>query len=362
MARLEGPSAPQVYLEETLRRLPRHIGLHRLLVEWLRGDPSECEAALRELLARHPADAWARRELALRLADQGRFEAALDAVARAAEVEPNAASTHGVRGHVLAQGGDTEDAKRAFQAAVARSADYSSAIGGWLDVTQGALKQEVLRFVAAELIRQRGAEGWFTLQRRARGVLDPGETRRLLERGRDQCPDVWEVHSALSDEIKDEGDLEGAAAALARATERFSLVASLWIDRASVAGLRGDGKAEIALLETAAAMAPGWTRPLRALAAAHRRQGGNQAAIPVLRRAVAQSPGEAELYGLLAEALQDVSGERSEIEPLLRRALAIDPAYSWAWERLAELAGPASAVGLARQIACVGDVRGGPAS
>src|SRR5262249_39344147 len=65
------------HLRQAGDRFPHHYGLHQLWIDWLRADGrAATEAVVRQLIAIHPADAWARRELALVLSEQRRHEEA----------------------------------------------------------------------------------------------------------------------------------------------------------------------------------------------------------------------------------------------------------------------------------------------
>ena len=176
-SRLEGRPRAVEHVAAASARVPTHLGLRRLLVEWQRDDPARAEDAVRALIERHPTDAWAHRELALVLSDQQRFEEALEALARAAELEPEQAATLGVRGLVLARAGRAAEAAQCFRAAVERAVDYRSAVEGLVDASPGLeAKQKALRFLAGELVRQRAADSYFTFQRRSHGILEPSET------------------------------------------------------------------------------------------------------------------------------------------------------------------------------------------
>ena len=350
-SRLEARSRAIEHVAAASARVPTHLGLHRLLVEWLRDDPRRAEQALRALLERHPTDAWSHRELALVLSDQQRFDEALEALARAAELEPEQASTLGVRGLVLARAGRASEAAQCFRAAVERAVDYRSAVEGLIDASPGVeAKRQALRFLAGELVRRRAADSFFTFQRRSHGILDPGETLAALEAARVAHPDLWQAASAVADELTEEGRLAEAAGVLEQATRRFPLVAPLWLDRARVCGRQGDAEGEIAFLEKAIALSPGWTVPLRHLGEALLRHGRFAEGVAPLRRAMALEPTDAGLLGLLADALRS-AGETGEAREALERAVALDPSYSWAWGALRELAGGADTETLARRIA-----------
>lgn len=351
LARLEGRPRAVEHTAAAAARVPTHLGLQRLLVEWLRHDPPRAEQTLRALLERHPTDAWSHRELALVLSEQARYEEALAAAARSAELEPEEASTLGVRGLVLLRAGRAAEAAQCFRAALARAVDYRAAAEGLLDASAGLeAKRKALRFLASELLRQRPADSLFTLQHRSRGILEPAEVLRLLEAARDAHPDLWRPLSAIADQLAEAGRLAEATSVLEEATRRFPLVAALWIDRAHVCGAQADAQGELEFLDKAIAIAPGWTLPLQRRGEALLRLGRFADAAATLRRASALDPADSGLTGLLAMALRD-AGEAQGAREALERTVGLDPGYSWAWSSLREILGDEATEALARRIA-----------
>ncbi|MCS6948600.1 MAG: C39 family peptidase, partial [Steroidobacteraceae bacterium] len=66
LARIEGNRAALESLQRACREFPHHYGLQRMRIEWSwTAGPAAVENAARDLLAIEPADAWARRELAV---------------------------------------------------------------------------------------------------------------------------------------------------------------------------------------------------------------------------------------------------------------------------------------------------------
>jgi len=285
------------------------------------------------------------------LAEQGRLEEALEALERGAELEPEQAATLGVRGLVLAQAGRGAEAAQCFRAAVERAVDYRAAVEGLIDASPGLEeKRKALRFVASELVKQRPADSFFTFQRRSHGILEPAEVLQALEAARAAHADLWQPVSAIADQLTELGRLAEATSALEQATSRFPLVAALWIDRARVCGRQGDASSEVAFLEKASALAPGWTIPLHRLGEALLRHARFADAAATLRRARAFDPVDSGLASLLAVALRD-AGELAEAREAFERTVALDPANGWAWNALRDLAGDEAAESLARRIA-----------
>ena len=77
LAETRGRAAAVEHFAVACERFPHNYALNQAWIEWLRADgPAAVEPAVRRILAIHPADAWARRELALALARQGRHDEA----------------------------------------------------------------------------------------------------------------------------------------------------------------------------------------------------------------------------------------------------------------------------------------------
>src|SRR6185295_3053522 len=127
-AETEGRAAALGHLREAVERFPHHAGLHQLWIEGLReGDPAAYEAAIRGLIGINPDDAWARRELALRLTSARRMEEALEQAELACRLEPSPGS-HYIRSRVLGAAGRIAEAKEACREAIRLSVDTDAAI------------------------------------------------------------------------------------------------------------------------------------------------------------------------------------------------------------------------------------------
>src|SRR5262249_10004999 len=133
-----------------------HFGLHQLWIEWLRNEGATAvEPVVRQVIANHPTDAWARRELALALAEQRRFDAAYDQLEFARRMEPANISHYLVRGRVCNLAGRIDEAKKAYREAIRLSADSELAISELVACCDNlAERREALAFIEAELTRQ----------------------------------------------------------------------------------------------------------------------------------------------------------------------------------------------------------------
>ena len=123
---------------------------------WLRdGGPAALEPAIRQLLAIHPADAWAHCELALVLSQQGRHEESLAEMHHATELDSSSHTEASVRRPVLERTGRLAEARAAYREAIRRSVDDDFSIGRLMDTCDSrAERVQALAFIESELKRQ----------------------------------------------------------------------------------------------------------------------------------------------------------------------------------------------------------------
>ena len=88
---------------------------------------------LEALLARHPSDAWAQRELAVRRADQGRLEEALSACDQACAIAPQSPTGHLIRAYCLDRLNRRDEALEATRKAVTLDVDDEAAVDAFFD-------------------------------------------------------------------------------------------------------------------------------------------------------------------------------------------------------------------------------------
>ncbi len=336
LAETEGRPEALEHLRQTSERFPHNFALRQLWSGWLKDDgPAAAEPVVREILAIHPADAWAHRELAILLSQQGRVDEALASMEVASHLEPSSTTEASVRGSLLLQAGRTGEAKEAFREAIRRSVDNDFAIARLIDACDAKLERvEALAFIEGQLTRQvTFGDGLAAFAHRASGILDPQELRGTLRRAWEARPDLWHVWMALIRQSIVVGDLDAARDLATRAIERFPLLPRLRLDLAAVAQARGDAPGEIEALRDALAISPGWSAAARQLASAHERAGDLHSSRHVLDQATARDPLDALNQGWLAEALWKL-GEQDEAIDRVIKALRLDPSYEWAWEAL----------------------------
>lgn len=338
LSETEGRAAAAAHLRAAVERFPHHGALRRHLVEWLHGgDPADLEAAVRELIAMQPDDAWAHRELAIVLGRMSRWDEALAAAADAQRLEPASPWSWAVRGHLRLRSGRLQEAKADSKTAVRLGADTEGAI---LDLVHAcrsdAERLEALAFVRLELARQvTFGDGIRTWRELARETYEPDQLLASLMELLRARPDLWQAWNAVVHQLAEMGRLEEAAEQSRQAVERFPLIPLLWLDAAMVARLRQDAAAEIDGLRQAMAINPTWGPAIRELAAALGRRGDFDAVRRVLEQAAARSPTDPDYQSMLAAVLWK-TGDRARAVARAEAAVRLSPGHDGAWEQLTE--------------------------
>ncbi len=349
-------AAALAHLQATCERFSHHVPLHQLWVEWARGEgDAEAERVLRLLLALDPRDAWARRELALALAGQRRFDEAHVELAAAEAIEPNVPQLHSTRGRVLLIAGRYAEARESCRAALRLAIDEDAPAADLLAASRThEEKCASLAFIREELIRQVVfGDGLLTYRREAFGILDSAELLASLREALDARPDLWHAWSAVVLQLTDMQQVDEALTLAQQCTERFPLLPRVWLDLAQVHRFRGEREKEIPPLRRTLQLSPAWGWPSRLLADTYGRMGQYDESSKILEQAIAAAPLDSQNHGHLAEVL-DRLGRREEAIARIEQALRLDPSYDWAWDKLREWSPPSDpnsrAVALAREI------------
>jgi tetratricopeptide (TPR) repeat protein len=340
LAEAEGLPAALDFLRAACERFPHHFALHQLLAEWLRQEGAAAqEPIVRRIVAIDPADAWARRELAIVLLEQGRFDESETELDEARRREPNSPSYWCVFGGLRDRQGRRAEAAEAYRNAIRLSVDNDWAIGRLMDhADTRAERRDALALIESELVRQViFGDGLIAYQAHARHTLDPEELLASLRRAHAARPDLWHAWSALVWQLIRMGRSEEAQQLSLQATARFPLLPRLWIDLAEAHQAREDREGEIQALEKAVQIRPGWAVPVRRLADAYRRAGRDAESLSLCERGVALAPRDAVSHGYLADALWQ-TGEKEQAFDRIRLALLLDPGYEWGWGKLQEWA------------------------
>ncbi len=336
LAETEGRPAALAFLNAACERFPFSCPLHALRVTWLKEDGSEpAIEPLRLLLEVNPADAWAWRELALHLAATRKPEEALQAAQEAVRLDPHRSAGLVIRGDLLIEQGKRDEARADYRRAVSLEVDNELAITRLVESASSlAERREALGFIDGELRRQVIFGGALeAYQRAAHGLLSPPEVTTLLRDAHAARPDLWQAWSVLINQLIDVGEFAEAETLAREATSRFPRLPRLSIDLARVAHAKLDLDEEIASLEMALEMNPGYGYASRLLSAACERRGDSERAIQVMEAAVAISPLDPYNHGLLAEVLHR-QGRNEEALARLRQALRLEPGYAYGWSLL----------------------------
>lgn len=387
IADLEGRTAAVAWVRGLCERFDHHYPLHQLLIDWLRGEavpdgePSPAEPVIRYLLDLCPDDAWARRELALHLANHGRVADAFPELELAKKLEPESPSYFYTLGHALSRDDRPKEAREAYEEAVRRSVDNEVAIIELFALARGdAEKKDVIDFVADELHRQRVyGDGLLAFREQAvqaHDAIEPDDLMRLIQEVFDEHPDLWQAWSATVQQLTLVGRVEEARKLAEEAVERYPLLARLWVDLAEVCHAQEDRDGQIQALRQAVHVAPGWSYAARELADALEANDEGEDARVILEQAVARAPLDPVNHGYLADNLWSAADQADPTHPdeaeeiqteaieRLRIALRIDPGYDWAWRHLGlwteRLNEPDRAADIAREVCRLrpGDPRG----
>jgi tetratricopeptide (TPR) repeat protein len=338
IAETESTAAGIKHLRDACEQFPFHYPLRHLLVQWLREEgAAAAEPHVRELVNLHPDDCWARRELALNLAEQNRHDDAAAEADAAVKLDPTDAHNLATRGRIHLMAGQIDEGRRLLRTAVAQCVDFDYIINGLIDACDTTeQKGDALAFVACELRRQTiFGDGLLAYRARARSVVPPQELTASLKLTLEQRPDLWHAHSAMIQQLVATNQLDDAMKLADAAVEKFPLLPKLWLDRAQVCHARGDREQQIASLEQCMQISPGWGYAARELAGAYERSGQKDKALALLEQARARAPLDGFNYGCLAD-LKWTSNRKDEALDLLVRAVTLQPDYDWAWARLRE--------------------------
>ena len=266
-------SAPPV------RRFPHNFPLHQLLSGWVRDEgPLAQEPVVRHIIAIQPADASARRELAVVLTQQGRLDAAEAEMEEAHRLEPESPSYWCVLGSLRKRQGRRAEAREAFRSAIRLSVDNDWAIGRLIQTADTLAERREAHRAGPGGIAASG-----DLRRRVAGLpgarpLDAGAGRiaGVAARGsrRPAGPVARLVGARLATDPDGPGR-RGARALAAQATERFPLLPALWLDLAEACRAWHNAEGELAALKKTVQMRPGWAVPVRRLGEAQASPGGS---------------------------------------------------------------------------------------
>ncbi|HMF18546.1 MAG TPA: tetratricopeptide repeat protein, partial [Gemmataceae bacterium] len=338
LAETKGRAAALKHLHKTCDRFPYNFQLKELLVQWLQEDgPDAVEPVVRKLIDIHPANAWARRELALVLADKHEMGKAFAELEEAGRLEPDCISYHTVRGRLMSLAGRMDEAKECYRDALRISVDLEHAMHEWIDACETEEeRREALGFIEEELVRQViSGTGLLTFRDVARQTMEPDELLVSLRNFQETRPDLWQSWSAVIRQLRDMEQHEEALETAQLGLERFPLLPELWVDLSEVYQAMMNGPAAIKALEKALKINFGWAYPLRLLADLYQREGQVDQAKALIQRAIDRAPLMSANHFTMAMVLWN-NGERDKGLEKIKQTVLLDPSYDTAWDYLCD--------------------------
>lgn len=344
LAATQGAFAAADYFQEVCRQFPHHYELGQQLAAWLReARPAEAVVQLEAMIALHPADSWAYRELALMQRDLTQPQAALDMARKSCEVAPDQPASHAVLALMQEANGQEAAAIESYHQAIRLDVNYSPAYDGLFQTVLGTERQrQELDFIRAEMIRQvLNGNGLHSYRRHAFTVLSPEELLGQLKEIWQVRPDLWEAWSVYIAQLLDSGEgFQTEALQVAQdAVERFPLVPGAWADLAAVQRWKGDKEGAIQTMERTLQLNPDWANAWQQLVELQDDFGRSGEAVETARRSLARLPLDTTLQRCLGVLLWKV-GEREEAWALVQKIVDTDPGQDWGWECLKTWAGP----------------------
>lgn len=364
IADLESRAAALRWLHEYAGRHPTFHPLQQLLIDWLRGDSlasggaaeeSPAEPIIRRLIEQCPEDAWAHRELALHLVNQGRSDEAFAELEIARELEPTNPSNFYTLGHLCTKTDRVAEARTAYEDAIQQSVDNEVAIAELVNLAGEEDRENTLQDIAHEFTQQATfGDGLLAFRDQAVQVMEPDDLLRIFQGLLEEHEDLWQCWSVTIQQLIMCVRTEEAHELAKDAVARFPLLSRLWVDLAEVRRALNENEPRIEALRQAVGVAPGWSFAARELAEALEENQQSEEARIVLEQAVARAPLDPVNHGYLADNLWN-SGESEEAVERLRIALKLDPGYDWAWRALGDWAermeSPERALDTAREVA-----------
>ena len=363
IADLESRAAAVRWLKDLADRHSTFHPLQQLLIDWLRGDPTaegtsrefSAEPIIRRLLQQCPEDAWAHRELALHLVNQGRNDEAFVELDIARELEPTNPSNFYTLGHLCTQTDRVPEARTAYEDAIQQSVDNEVAIGELVNLAGEEDRENTLQDIAHEFTQQPNfGDGLLAFRDQAVNVMEPDDLLRIFQGLLDDHVELWQCWSVTIQQLIICGRNEEAHELAKEAVTRFPLLSRIWVDLAEVRRAQRETDGQIEALRQAVSVAPGWSFAARELAEALEENQQSEEARVVLEQAVARAPLDPVNHGYLADNLWN-AGESEEAIDRLQIGLKLDPGYDWAWRALGDwserMESPERALSCAREVA-----------
>jgi len=336
LAETKGNAVALEFLQQACDRFPHSFALHQLWSQWLYDeDPTLAEQVLRHLIEINPVDAWTRRQLALVLGKQRRFEDAFQEADIAYQLYPNSPSYYCVYGELCVGAGKLVEAKDAYREAIRLSVDTDGAISQLLSICDSsAERREALDFVYQELVRQViFGDGLLAYWEQARYVLEALELLTKLRAALEVRPDLSHAWSAMIRQLGQMNQLDEALELAQQGTERFPLLPRMWLDLSWVYRLRQDREGEIKALKQALQINPSWGTAVRQLSEVYEQAGEFDQSRQLLEESIVRTPLDPYNYGCLADVLWKLDEKETALANL-EKAVQLEPGYTWAWNTL----------------------------
>lgn len=324
------------HLAAVTTRFPHHNGLAQLHAHWLRESaPQQAVQRLHQLVAQHPQDAWAQRELALVLNDLGRASEALAPAEKAVELSPDLALSHAVLASVLSSLGRSAQAHERYRTAIHLDVNQSGCMAGLLELQPGTdAKRKELRFIQDEMVRQvLTGTTLHAFRGHAFSVLSREELLAELRIIHTARPDLWEAWSVLIEQLSDCGQTDEALRLAQQATQIFALLPGAWHDMAEAWSRAGKPDAAEQCARHIVTLNPDWTAGWCLLARFQDDAQRHEEAVETLRAACARLPLEQAPRHQLATLLHRLD-RREEAWSMAEKVVNEDPGVNWAWAAL----------------------------
>ena len=352
---LEGPDAERAELAAAVERYPSLVGPRAALIAHLRAeqDYAGVERVVRERLEQEGGDAWARRELAVTLAETGRLEEAWAELEEAGRSAPDHPSYPNIRATLTLLEHDGDRVVAELENALELDPDNCWALLRLLEVEgDPQTRRDLVERWAARIGSTSDGPGIEVVARAVRRSFDAESALATLRSLAALRPELLEPRLALAQHLETIGRLDEARREAEALASRFpSRTEPLW-RRASVEAIAKDPSAERRHLQRILELDPADSEArVRLLDLALADENVAQAralAEDALRRDVAD-PGA--LLGRARVALAE--GRADEAVADLERAAELRPDDAASWNLLAEHGGdggPARARALAERL------------
>jgi tetratricopeptide (TPR) repeat protein len=307
---------------------PNFVGVHLEMANDLRelGDLDEAEGVLHELLSRHPRSAAAWTSLGLIARRRGDHEAALAALASAADVEPGNIGTQLERANELRFLKRFPEAEEILTALVKSHPSHPAPLIGLAQLkrNQGDRLSSLATFQSVAHLDPADVLVKVEIVNDLRELRRYAEAEALLKEALSSHPKDARVLAAMGHLKRRQGDRSGSLAMFEAAAVAEPNNFYLQLECAN--DLRDLGRFAEAerILRQVVLERPQEAMPLVATAHLHRRRGNRPAALEILRAAAAKDPANVPLQIEIVQSLIEF-GQLDEAAQTVRSLLARDP-------------------------------------